>query len=757
MQRIYNSLQKGNIYVILMSILLTGFIAFLVGKNYLAQSALQKSTLKNFQQDLEKRATAVSYFYSERKNDLKNLAASREITMFFENQALGMSMEYGLRASLMQIQKCFAKFLVGRKLGSDPIYHRLVFLDREGKCLVDSNIPNGRQPFERNWDQYLGLVCSEPAIVVEYRGGMTQVMISLRYCFQNSFKGQIIAYLVPETVQKHLIQGKWESPDITFNVFYKQDNFYLNLDPDAKKDFLYKNFLLLDIKSMNIGEPKNFTVVRENGVKVKMMAIYVPIQETPFFLLGLWPESKIDNYMSPWQLLATLGLLSFLVLGGLAVIWRTNTNNVILQVKLEETSSRKQELEEKNQQLLSEVAQRQQAEEELIRAKEKAEEASRAKSQFLANMSHEIRTPIHGVLGNIELLLYTSLLDAQLHYAKNVEASGKVLLKIVEDILELSKIEDGLVKLEKNPLDLSQVLHECLGLLHDKALAKGLTLTREISQDVPRRVNGDSCRLQQVLINLIDNAIKFTDTGGIQINVKLKEDLGDAARVLVEVIDSGVGIAPEARSRIFESFHQVDGSMSRRYGGAGLGLAIVKQLVEAMGGKIEVTSKPGNGTTFSLDLLLDIASDFSQVAPPEPDLGKATFSGHVLLVEDNVVNQEVALGMLTHFGCRVDVAANGQEALEATARQPYDLILMDCQMPEVDGYQATKVIREKENGDISKSRTPIVALTAHAMEGDLENCLAAGMDGYISKPFTKQQLQQLLAKWLPYDFEESVL
>jgi hypothetical protein len=290
MQRIYNSLQKGNIYVILMSILLTGFIAFLVGKNYLAQSALQKSTLKNFQQDLEKRATTVSYFYSERKNDLKNLAANREITMFFENQALGMSMEYGLRASLMQIQKSFAKFLEGRKLGADPIYHRLVFLDREGTCLVDSHLPNDRQPSEQSWDQYLGLVCHEPVIVVEYRGGMTQVMISIRYYFQNSFKGQIIAYLVPETVQKHLIQGTGESPDITFNTFYKQDNFYLNIDPDAKKDFLYNKFFLLDIKNMNIGEPKNFTVARENGVKIKMMAIYVPIQETPFFLLGLWPE-----------------------------------------------------------------------------------------------------------------------------------------------------------------------------------------------------------------------------------------------------------------------------------------------------------------------------------------------------------------------------------------------------------------------------------------------------------------------------------
>jgi len=752
MQRIYNAFRKGNIYVIIMSILLTGFIAFLVGKNYIAQSALQESTLKNFRHDLEKRAIAVSYFYSERKNDLKNLAASREIAIFFENQALGMSMEYGLRASLMQIEKSFAKFLEGRKLGSDPIYQRLVFLDREGKCLVDSHLTKGRQPSERSWDQYLGVVCNEPTIVVEYRGGMTQVMISIRYYFQNSFKGQIIAYLVPETVQKHLIQGSRESPDITFNAFYKQDNFYLNLDPDAKKDYLYNNFLLLDIKSMEIGEPKNFTVVRENGLNIKMMGIYVPIQETPFFLLGLWPESKIDNFMSPWQLLATLGLLSFLVLGGLAVIWRTNTRNLILQVKLKEASSRKQELEGKNRQLLSEVAQRQQAEEELIRAKEKAEEANRAKSQFLANMSHEIRTPIHGVLGNIELLLYIPLPDTQLHYAKNVEASGKVLLKLVDEILEFSKIEAGKLKLEKNPFDLSHVLQECLGLLHDKALAKGLTLTLEISPDVPRRVNGDSCRLQQVLINLIDNAIKFTDSGGIQINVKLKEDLVDAVRVLFEVIDSGFGIAPQALPSIFESFHQVDGSMSRKYGGVGLGLAIVKQLVEAMGGKIEVSSKPGNGTTFSLELLLEKASDLSQVAPQERDLGKATFSGHVLLVEDNVVNQEVVLGMLNYLGCRVDVAANGREALEATARQPYDLILMDCQMPEMDGYEATRIIREKENGENYKSHTPIVALTAHAMQGDLENCLAAGMDDYISKPFTQKQLQQFLAKWLPSDF-----
>ena len=550
------------------------------------------------------------------------------------------------------------------------------------------------------------------------------------------------------------------------------------------------------------------------------------------------------------------------------------------------------------QRLEAEVAERTAEQQQATKA---AENASRSKSEFLARMSHEIRTPMSGVLGMTELLLNMGLTDQQHKLAKTVHHSGELLLSILNDILDFSKIEAGKMTLESIHLDLEETMNEAVEPLAERAHSKGLEIIINITPEMPLQFYGDPIRLRQMLMNLIGNAIKFTDTGEIEASVKPMEIHDEKALLRFSVRDSGIGIAPQAQAAIFESFAQADGSSTRKYGGTGLGLAIVRQLVEMMGGTLGVESEPGKGSTFwftawlkrqttsaqhradnrlgmqglrllivddnatnrailqavvsswgmrhcsaesgeqALDMLRAAAEkgepyelaildmhmpgmDGLQLAtaikaapaiaavhmimlssvglymstddayatgvehimtkpirqsalynclatviekmnsaqpstPAEQPSGEQTaeqFDACVLVAEDNPVNQAIAVGMLEHLGCRTAVAGNGCEAIQSLKQSAYDLILMDCQMPEMDGYEATRMIRQQEqyaggNGEGNSSqgrRIPIIALTANALEGSREVCLAAGMDDYLAKPFTKLELSSLLKTWL---------
>ena len=390
-------------------------------------------------------------------------------------------------------------------------------------------------------------------------------------------------------------------------------------------------------------------------------------------------------------------------------------------------------------------------------AKAKAEASAQSKSDFLATMSHEIRTPMNGIIGMAQLLHSTALNKEQKHYTKVILQSGRSLTSLINDILDLSKIEAKRLELEKQPFNLETLAENILELMGPQANAKGLDLTSNYTPKGELSFIGDSSRIRQIIINLLSNAIKFTDTGSIDLTIDAQPAKNDACNIHIAVTDSGIGIEDSSVKTLFTPFTQANKATYRQYGGTGLGLSICKQLIEQMNGEISVESELNKGTTFHIHICLPrcnkqvgdtpytLASPLYAEHDQAQTIETTPFTGHILVVDDNPVNQEIITRMLTSFGLRVKIAENGREAVQSLSRAHYDLVFMDYQMPVLNGVEATRQIRTTP---ARNQRVPIVALSASALPDDLERYRQAGMDDFLAKPVELKQLEAMLIKWL---------
>jgi signal transduction histidine kinase/ActR/RegA family two-component response regulator len=490
---------------------------------------------------------------------------------------------------------------------------------------------------------------------------------------------------------------------------------------------------------------------------------YAPFYDSQGRFVGV---TGVDMWVRDFD--ARIGAIQRAGIGAFAAVAMLSVLAGFVVYRLSRTASRARGRDRIIQARLSDA--KQQAE---IQA-QRAEAASKAKSDFLAMMSHEIRTPMNGVLGFTNLLLDTQLNPEQREFAQTVQRSGDALLAVINDVLDYSKIEAGRMTVEQIDFDLRSVCDEVRSILQAAVAKQGLLMSLSYDSTLPRFIKGDPVRLRQVLLNLASNAVKFTERGTIRIEVSRL----DGAQVKISVDDSGIGITAEQLDRLFRRFTQADSSTTRRYGGTGLGLAISKTLVELMGGTIGAQSLPGTGSTFWITLPLiaaaqtqaetkaaelpegELPEGVSQAAVPTlvaavaepsgapPVLGAAPLgASRVLLVEDNFVNERVAVYMLTKLGARVDVAKHGREAIDMLGKSGYDLVLMDCQMPEMDGFEATRIIRDCSSA-VLDHEIPVIAMTANAFPEDRARALACGMNDFLAKPVDRPVLASMLEKWL---------
>lgn len=380
-------------------------------------------------------------------------------------------------------------------------------------------------------------------------------------------------------------------------------------------------------------------------------------------------------------------------------------------------------------------------------ATREAQQTAQKKSDLLAVLSHEIRTPLNGILGMANLLQSCGLGPVEQDYVDVIRQAGDSLLSLIDDVLDFSKIEAERLELECSELQVSRVANDALRIVQPAADRKGLTLLCEVSPDIPVSIEGDALRIRQILLNLLSNAIKFTGQGSITLRVETAPTPANQPGLRFTVIDNGIGITPEGQARLFQPFSQADPSIARQFGGTGLGLAICKRLAQMMGGSIGVSSEPGLGSSFWF--IIEARPATASLAEPEPAPAPARQEARdeprILLVEDNLINQKVACLMLKKLGYTATIAENGKKAVDAAAENQYDIIFMDCLMPEMDGFQATRSIRVGPNNGPT---IPIVAMTANAFAKDREACLAAGMSDYLPKPVREAELRGMLEKWL---------
>ena len=725
-----------NSATIILCVILVGYISFMLINTYMSQTDLYKNRLGDLKHDVEKHATVTSYFFSERKNDLRNLSKSRELSVFFENRALGMSMKYGLRSSLISIYNKFRQIVEDKTIGDDRIYSRLLFIESNGKLLVDSLSINIVDEESKNWAHFLTPESTDAAIIAKG----SKIAVSIPFFFKNEYVGQIFAWIATQSLYDHLVREK-ASKNQFVGIASGVDNIYF--PEEMQTGVLYTG--LSDIRKMEVGNHRQFSVTDKHGNSVDMIAMRVAVKDTPFSIISVIPSSEVFGRISPWQLLMAMAALSIVLLAGVFVVWRANIQKLVFRTRLDEASKRENEVKQKNLELIGEISDREQAEEALRETERKLARSQKMEALGLlaGGVAHDLNNVLSGIVSYPDLLLMDISEDSPLRQPiLTIKESGHKAADIVKDLLTLAR--RGVMNTEV--LNLNDMVFEYLKSpehIKLKSYHSNVHIETNFGAGL-LNVKGSPIHLKKTIMNLVFNAAEAQPDGGkVLISTKNKyidtplkgyEDIEEGDFVVLRVEDKGTGIAPDDIERIFEPFYTKK-VMGRS--GTGLGMAVVWGTVQDHKGYINVESTEGKGTIFELYFPItreNIAKETSSI-PTKDYMG----NGETVLVVDDIREQrEIASSILNKLGYSVTTVSSGEEAIEYMKGNLVDLIVLDMIMdPGMNGFETYKeIIKTHPN------QKAIIA-SGFSETNDVKKAQKLGVGKYIKKPYTFEKIGRL--------------